>query len=115
MQIAIGSSGIHVKAQGGLQNPLPKGHVTSIHEHPFAHVTMVFAGFVLAEWMNADGTVKKSVELRAPAFVEIPAHTLHRMTVLKAGSIYWCVFAERDPVDGSVAGRRTGWEGAWQS
>lgn len=64
------------------------------HQHRIDHATLVSQGAVKCE---IDGQPPR--EYRAPAVIEIDKDLWHRFTALEDDTIYFCVFAARDPRD----------------
>jgi hypothetical protein len=72
------------------------------HKHHFNHVTLVQRGAVLCE---VEG--RPSLRLAAPVFVVIDKDKVHRFTALTDDTLYYCIFALRDP-EGEVTDRYSG-------
>jgi quercetin dioxygenase-like cupin family protein len=88
-----------------------KGAVCAGHTHNFDHVTIVFAGSVHVAATLPDGRVVEQ-DFTAPAYFLVKKDVLHEITALEDNSIFWCVYAHRDP-QGRVTQEVTGFDPAY--
>lgn len=94
-------------------NTLTKaGDVTDGHTHNFDHTTVVFKGAIHVKATLPDGSVVER-DFVAPAHCLIRADVLHEITALEDDTVYWCVYAHREP-QGDVVQEVTGWYEAYQ-
>lgn len=89
-----------------------KGFVFPGHKHAHDHNTICFSGSFLAEMMNDDGTVKRSIVMKPRQHLLIEAGVVHRLTSLEDGTYGECWFSHRDPANGEVVEAWNGWDGA---
>lgn len=94
------------------------GDVVKGHKHNFDHTTIVFSGAVRIKATLLDGSVIER-EFRSPRpDNHLPSHALiragveHEITAIEDGTIFWCVYAHRDP-QGQVWQQYTGWSEAY--
>lgn len=94
-------------------NTLAKaGDVTGGHTHNFDHTTVVFKGAIRVKATLPDGSVIER-DFAAPAHCLIRADSMHEITALADDTVYWCVYAHREP-QGDVVQEVTGWYEAYQ-
>lgn len=88
------------------------GDKTSGHFHNFDHVTIVFTGAIHVVATLLNGTTIEQ-DFKAPAHCLIRKDVRHEITATEDHTIYWCVYAHRDP-QGDVVERNTGWTEAYR-
>ena len=78
------------------------------HKHNFDHTTIIYTGAVHVKAELPDGRVLER-DFRAPDYFLVRADVEHEITALEDKTIFWCVYAHRDP-QGRVVQRHTGWD-----
>jgi len=87
------------------------GDAVARHAHQFDHTTIVWEGAVHVAATLPDGT-RLEREFRRGEHFLVRAHVEHAITALEDGTVFWCVYAHRDP-QGRVTQEYTGWERAY--
>lgn len=89
------------------------GEVVEGHAHNFDHVTLVRRGSFRIEQLDETGNVVRAVDRDAiEGHVLIKAGVIHRLTALEDNSVYWCIYAHRNP-QGEVLENYDGWTPAY--
>lgn len=91
---------------------LTAGDIVNGHAHNFDHTTIVFSGAIRIKRTLADGK-EQSQEIAAPGHCLILAGVEHEITALLDNTVFWCVYAHREP-QGEVAQEVTGWHEAYE-
>ena len=81
------------------------------HKHNFDHTTIVHSGAVHVRAKLPDGRVIER-DFKAPAHFLVKADVEHEITALEDHTVFWCVYAHRDP-QGRVTQEVTGWDEAY--
>ena len=81
---------------------LTKGQIIEGHKHNFDHTSLVLSGAIR---LTKNG---ETTECRAPSWVLIEAGVEHQIEVLEEGTVFWCVYAHRNP-QGEIVQEYTGW------
>jgi quercetin dioxygenase-like cupin family protein len=84
-----------------------KGDVVDGHAHNFDHVTLVIKGSIHVKFTLPDGREGEH-DFAAGEFVTIKAKVLHKITALEDDTLFYCVYAHRDP-QGRVTQEYNGW------
>jgi hypothetical protein len=118
------SGNIFIRSSGYLD----VGKTVEGHTHTFDHTTVVFTGAVhvvkARPLLSVDGTPKldgngspllvvvEERDFEAPSHFLVEANAYHRITALKDGTQYWCVYSHREP-QGDIVQHVTGWMDAY--
>lgn len=81
------------------------------HTHNFDHTTIFFRGSFHVKATLPDGRVIER-DFVAPDHCLIRADVTHEITALEPDSLFWCVYAHREP-QGRITQSYTGWEKAY--
>jgi hypothetical protein len=92
-------------------NEMRLGDVVQGHTHNFDHTSIVFTGAVRVRARLPNGTVIER-DFVAPAHFLVRADVEHEITALADGTVFWCVYAHREP-QGDVVQEYTGWDPAY--
>lgn len=94
------------------------GQYVQGHTHHFDHTTVVFRGAIRIKATTPDGRVierefrSPRPDYAGPSHALIKAEVTHEITAIEDGTIFWCVYAHRDP-QGEVWQAYTGWDEAY--
>ena len=97
---------------------LAKGEAVPGHTHNFDHTTIVYHGAVMIRGELSNGTVierefkSPRPDYGGPSHALIKADVKHTITATEDGTIFWCVYAHRNP-QGEVWQNYTGWAEAY--
>jgi quercetin dioxygenase-like cupin family protein len=94
-----------------------RGQKIKGHKHNFDHVTIVRRGRMAIRSLKDDGTVEREVIKDDKSLnyghILIKAGVCHELEALEDDTVYWCIYAHRDPITGEVIPTYEGWMEAY--
>lgn len=78
--------GLYIRPFG----PFKAGHSEQGHQHYIDHATLVLSGAVRIE------TPSGVWEVEAPNFMHVPKDVSHKLTAMRDGTVWYCLFAEAE-------------------
>ncbi len=83
------------------------------HAHNFDHMTQVLRGRIHVRAFDPGGALREERTFEAFSWCLIRAGWKHELTALEDETLFWCVYAHRDP-QGRVHQEFTGWTPAYE-